>query len=676
MLSGRKVFDGGEVSDVLAFVLTQEPDPTTLPAEAPPALRRLLERCLKKDRRERLHDIADARLEVGTALQELTEEVPASSPHGLPSWARPRFAIGGLITIFLLGATATLWLQSTLNPVTPGLSDAPAGPMTNTIIDLPANAPLALGSHVPLIGFDSSAVAIAPDGTRLAYVGRSETGTMLYLREMAGGEVTPLAGTEGAIHSFFSPEGDSVGFLTNNQVRKVSLRSGAVSTLTDATAPVQGWWTETDVIYFSEDQGRRLSRVPADGSERSSPMAEERLLQILGGDGQMANFSDVLPDGGAVLVTKWVNSIGGDYAEIVLLDTETLEARSLLRSGYGARYVPSGYLVFARGGNLMAVRFDMGRREVEGEEVQVAAGVGMESLFGQVHAAFSSNGLLAYAPGGDRTIGKLAWVDRNGEIEFLEDAPPQTYGVVDLTPDGRRLAVHVAGVTDYLWIYDMERRFARRMSGNESYGWPMLRPPDGREVSFASLFPLGNLIRDVDEGGAPREWLSPDLWAESWSPDGKTLALTTLDTNRIGFAPLEGETQWTDIAGWPHGFSPDGQWFAYTKDGVVWVASYPDGATRRLISDSGIETVWCPCGELFYRNGNRWFSTRIATEPDLDFDPPRLVFETDFIDTPGISYDVSPDGQRLLVVKRAEPDVQTKLHVITNWFHALEDNGR
>jgi len=495
--------------------------------------------------------------------------------------------------------------------------------------------------------------------------------------------VRPLSGTEGAIHPFFSPDGESVGFMTNTQVKKVSVQTDAVSTLADANAPLEGWWTQSGLIYFSEREGTVLSRVPADGSGRSSGVTDVPLDQILG-TGVGAKFSDVLPDGRAVLATKWVDSIGGDYAEIVLVDTETLEATTLLRSGYGARYVEPGYLMFARGGNLMAVRFDLERREAAGEEVQVAASAGMESLFGQVHAAVSDNGLLVYAPGGDRTIGKLAWVDRNGDVEFLEDAPPLTYGVVDLTPDGGRLAVHVAGVTDYIWIYDIERGVGRRLFASESYGWPLWRPPDGRELLFASLQPRRVLIQNVDEGGSPRELLSADLlegnwYAHGWSPDGETLAYTAGGfVERVEFASLDGELQTTGVEeAWPHGFSPDGRFFAYTaaSGDEIWVASYPDGATRRLISDSGIETVWCPCGELFYRDGNRWFSTQITTEPELDFDPPRLVFETAFIDTPGISYAVSPDGQRLLVVKRAVPDVQTTLHVVTNWIHALETSG-
>ncbi len=124
-------------------------------------------------------------------------------------------------------------------------------------------------------------------------------------------------------------------------------------------------------------------------------------------------------------------------------------------------------------------------------------------------------------------------------------------------------------------------------------------------------------------------------------------------------------------------FSPDGRWIAYHSNETgryeIWVRSYPDGEYVHQISvDGGIGPVWCrECDELFYRKGNQWMSSNVTLERELTWEPPRLVFETDFIDTPGRSYDVSPDGQRLLVAKRTEEPTRTKLHVVHNWFDEL-----
>lgn len=610
-----------------------------------------------------------------------TAEAPVGNLPAQSAGQKLNYVTHGLVLLavgFLLADQYLLQPQAGSNADVP---DSSPGPMTNTVINLPPDAPLALGAHVPTQGFDSPAIAVARDGTRLAYVGNTGSGTMLYLRDMAGGDVRPLSGTEDAINPFFSPDGAWIGFLTRGQVKKVSLLTGAVSTLADASLPVQGWWTDNDTIYFSEDAGWILSRVAADGGSRADRVITRTLRDVLS-NRIMAKYSDVLPGGRAALVTKWVNSISGDYAEIVLIDFETLEAATLIKSAYGARYLTSGHLIFARGGNLMAIRFDLAHRELVGDEIQVATSVGMESLFGQVHAAVSDNGLLVFAPGGDRTIGKLTWVDRDGSIEVLEGAPARTYGVVDLARDGSRLAAHVAGVTDYIWVYDFDSGVGRRIAANESYGWPILRPPNGRELLSYSLQTGNFALEDIDSGretGQFSEDVHDGRASGSWSPAGDALMYSTTLEQNIRFVSMDGKVESTDIKGaWPNGFSPDGSFFAYndTSSNEIWVASRANPELRRRISDRGIETVWCPCGELFYRDGNRWYSTRVTTEPELSFDRPRLAFETTFIDTPGISYAVSVDGQRLLVVKHADSDGQMTLQVVTNWQRALDASPR
>jgi hypothetical protein len=176
----------------------------------------------------------------------------------------------------------------------------------------------------------------------------------------------------------------------------------------------------------------------------------------------------------------------------------------------------------------------------------------------------------------------------------------------------------------------------------------------------------------VNENGDPQEitWAAAANRIESWSPDGKTMGWAS------GFVSLDGKAAFTDIANikdaWITDFSPDGRWFAYAAPTgsrrEIWVRSLPDGRLAHQISvNGGLEARWCLCGELFYRNGYRWFSAKISTTPNLHWDSPQLVFETEFLDTPGISYDISTDGQRLLVVKPAEPAVQDKIQILNNW---------
>lgn len=313
-----------------------------------------------------------------------------------------------------------------------------------------------------------------------------------------------------------------------------------------------------------------------------------------------------------------------------------------------------------------------------------AAGVAMESLFMQVHAAYSHNGLMAYVSGGDLSIGKLAWVDRKSAVEFLE-APLRIYGAVALAPHGKQIAVHVADVQNYVWIYDIERREGRRLPTGESVGWP-LWSPDGRGMVVQSLSDEGSTSVVVEpESGAevsPRVTLPGQTGsARSWSITG-VLAIMTFDIGwHIGFLEPGASAFSLSFEGAFPSFSPDGRWVAYSssqKTGAleVFIRSYPDGKVDKQVSvDGGFEPLWNASGELFYRRGDRWFSTRVTTDPELRWDPPRLVFATDFIDTPGMSYDISPDGQRLLVVKRAEAQAShPTVNLVVNWTEALNHN--
>jgi len=482
--------------------------------------------------------------------------------------------------------------------------------------------------------------------------------------------VRPLAGTDGAIHPFFSPDGQWIGFLTVDHVKKIPRQGGTVISLCEANTPVLAWWIQSDLIYFTETETYTLSRVAADGAKPEHVLSSP--------DVKATRFDDVLPDGETALAER-NSSIGGDFGDIIHINLRTKETKVLVRSGYAARYVPPGYVMFARAGNLMAVQYDNSRGDIVGDPFTLASGVAMESLFGMLHATSSSTGISAYVPGGDLSVGKLAWIDRRGAVEYL-NVPERVYGVVDLAPDGNRLAVQLADIKDYIWIWDFARHEGRRVPSQVTEGWP-LWSPDGRRLAGASQVATraesSILLHDIGPGGAVAAGStleSKGRFASGWSPMGDVLALTLFPAFRIEFLGMGKPVNAAGFEGVFPTFSPDGRWLAYesTQTGAneVFIRSFPEGKIVGQVSnESGsVEPRWKPSGDLYYRNGHRWFSIRVSTNPETRWDPPRLVFDTEFIDTPGMSYDVSRDGQRLLVVKRARPISSSKINLIVNWF--------
>jgi Tol biopolymer transport system component len=268
--------------------------------------------------------------------------------------------------------------------------------------------------------------------------------------------------------------------------------------------------------------------------------------------------------------------------------------------------------------------------------------------------------------------------------------PERVYGVVDLAPGGRRLAVHVADVNDYIWIYEFDRQEGRKLGGSENSGWPVWTP-DGQSVTFSSGSPSeGWKVESRIADGAPEAELLFDetTWPVTnkvWTVDGRTLAYNGRGDRfdiRVFTVAEKKPVLWLPSAGSERlgvAFSPDNRWLVHASDETgrfeIWIRSFPDGQVVRQVSvDGGVEPLWCEaCDEIFYRKGNQWLASRSSLAPKLSWEPPVVAFETDFIDTSGRSYDVSPDGRRLLVVKSVREATRTKVHIVHNWINELKE---
>ena len=665
LLTGKRAFGGKTVTDTLAKVLEGVPDLKALPKSTPWRIQELLRRCLTKDPDERLLHVGEARIQIKKALKE-----PAESPTGVAGAVQPPFwrraVPWSIAALALLIAGVALW---NLSP-----SSTPSS-LTRLALTLPA------GDHFTTLGHE--VVALSPDGSLMVY-GANE---QLYLRAMDQLESRPISGTEGADGPFFSSDGQWVGFTAGNKLKKVAISGGAPMTLSDDANLHGATWGTDDAIIFAPSSGiRGLYQVSAGGG---TPVL---LTTPDFQNGEISHpWPQLLPGGGAVIYTV---GAGGswDDAQIVVEQIETRERRVLIEGGTHGRYIPTGHLVYARANTLMAVPFDLARLEVTGSPVPVVEGVMQGANSGVAHFAFSDLGSLVYVPGGTQDIERtLVWVNRQGEVEPLA-APPRTYDDPRLSPDGGRLAVQIFGATSDVWIYDILRKTMTRLTFEGSNDGP-LWTPDGQRVTFDSTRaggPGSLFWKPADGSGAAEQLTTTSQYrniATSWSPDGKMLAFSESGVNDIWVLPFEGESKPQPFLQTPFlegaaRFSPDGRWVAYTSNESgrfeIYVQPFPGpGGKWQISTEGGTEAVWAGNGqELFYRNGEQMLAVDITTQPAFSAGSPELLFEGQYFNDssvgyPAANYDVTPDGQRFLMIREEQPEVP-QINVVLNWFEELK----
>ena len=679
-LSGKRVFQGEDASITLAAVLKSEPDWDRL-ADATPRLSELLARCLRKDPKQRLRDIGDARLEI----DELIARPQGPLPETTGAVRRKGVAVAGVIAAAVVGALLGRWIWP--GPGTPSGSERARSVSGHFSINLPPEAPLAVERGYPL-GFDMRTLALSRDGSRLAYTGWNGETTQLFVARIGEPGADPVPGTEGAYSPFFSPDGLRLGYLTPASVMKVSLQGGSPEFVCSAVSPFGATWYG-ESIFFSGELGHRIKKVPATGG------TPELLIDInIAEDVPRLINPVMLPGGQSLLLTGWGFATNQDYADILVLSLADGTLRTIVeRAGYSASYVSSGHLVYARAGGLRAFPFDVERLEVTGESTPVLDGVVMASLFGIAQYSVSENGLLAYLPGGDVARGSPTWVDQDGTIESLE-MPVNSYSNFKLSPDGRQLAIQVAEVNDHVVIFDTRTGSSRQLTLEGNNGWPIWLQ-DGRAIAFSSdrQGPLGLYTKLVDGSSGVEllltneqaSWLTP----AAWSSETQLLAVSTGDgagfeTTIYRLNPGQSLEPvafpgGAEFSRWGEQFSPDGQWVAYSArpEGhfEIYVRRYPD-FDREWKASSGtnsLEPMWSPDGsEIFYRDGTQWMAVSMTDTVPPTFTQPRRLFDVRFTDTAGVSWDMAPDGRFLVIQPVLPKPSPTQVNVVLNWFEELE----
>jgi serine/threonine protein kinase/Tol biopolymer transport system component len=660
MLTGKVAFPGESVTDTLAGVIRAEPDWSLLPSQTPMRVRVLLQRCLQKDAKQRLRDIGDARISLEEVLSGAPEGAPSLAATGRPvtrRWFWPVAAVAGALVVGVALGGVTIW----------NLRPSPPKPVTRFTIALPPGQRLA--------GLSQPALALSPDGSKLAYVAMTQGGgaPQIYLREMDSEETRAVSGTEGAREPFFSPDGRWLGFFTEGKLKKVSVSGGAAVTLGDAANPLGASWGSQGIIVFVPNLGTLQQVSDAGGAPQPLTRFEKVSDQ---------HFEpEFLPNAKAVLFA---------HSQPNGIAVETLGTgarRNLIQGGYSPGYAPSGHLVYAQGGSLMAVPFDPERLEVKGEAVPVVQGVLSSGLVLAAQYSLSATGSLVYVSG-SALQSKLVWVSRSGAEQPLA-APARNYGYPRLSPDGRRVAVAVEG---RVWLYDLARDTLSQFTFERRDSLPVWTP-DGKRIAFlSSEGGPANIFWQLADGSGGLEQLTNSEYNDaplSFSPDGQVLAFQEFGSANgfeISLLRLSDRKPQAFIrlpanGGAPQ-FSPDGHWLAYVSEESgryeIYVQPYPgSGGKWRISTDGGSEPVWNRNGrELFYRSEDKVMAVEITTQPSFSAGKPKELFEGRYLRLGGTFpfYDVSPDGLRFLMLKPVQPEAAapTQINVVLNWTEELK----
>jgi eukaryotic-like serine/threonine-protein kinase len=671
MATGKKAFEGQTQASLIAKILETDPTPiSSLQPMTPPQLDRVMKKCLAKEREDRWQSAKDLTDELKWIAEtpESARGVGVELKRTRGLWQPIALAMAAA-AIVVVGGRA-IW----------NLKPAQPRPVTRTVIALPPEQQLA--------ALDLPVIAISPDGNYLTYAATARGQTQqLFLRAMNSLQARPIPGTEGAINPFFSPDSQWLGFFQGGTLKRVSVTGGAAVSVGYAANPRGASWDGQKTIIFAPSQDGPLQQVSNEGGV-SRPLTQLEKADIT------HRWPEVLPGGKAVAFVAAPRDTSVASDRILVRSLQTGEQRDFGQGVTYPRYVPSGHLIYAQGTTLMAVPFDPDRLEIKGSAVPVVEGVAVSQVTGAAQYGISATGSLAYVSAALTTAQRrLVWVNRNGTEQPLP-APPHAYRYARLSPDGRRIAVES---DSQIWIYDLAKDTFTRLTFEGTTNQGPVWTPDGKRITVDSNKEgTANLFWQLADGSGGLERLAPGQYAQvprSWSPDGQILAFHENNPTtgkdiwvlRLSDQKAEPFLRTPFNEGGPV-FSPDGHWLAYISDESgrpeIYVKPYPGpGGKWQVSTEGGSEPAWNHNGrELFFRSGSKMMAAEVTTLPTFSVGKPKLLFEGQYVPVQAglmsTAYDVSPDGQRFLVIKANEQaQAPAQINVVLNWFEELKQKA-
>jgi serine/threonine protein kinase/Tol biopolymer transport system component len=653
MLTGQRPFAAESQAATVAAILEHDAPPISeVQPLASPALDRVVERCLAKNPDDRWQTVRDLKSELIWVREGRTEAPRSRRASHRPVGRRWQpWLLAGVPTVAAIALGVLLWRSQV-----PAQTPSPARDVTRLSFILPAGITL----YIPVNG---TSMAIAPDGSRIAFIGANSQGERwLFIHSLDTGRTALVPDTRNAQNPMFSADSQWVAF-GQQDIKKVPAGGGPAEELGTAG-------------------GQPVRQV----------IPDERLLTRLV-DNEEAHLTPLLVPGGPLLYTSLRGGMLSSLNNISALRPNASEATELVAGATSPQLVGRGVLAFARGRSLYAAGFDSKAIKLTSEPRAMGIDVQTTLLQAGPMYAVARNGTLVYAPppGGRR----LVWVDRSGREEFV-NAPEAMYAQLRLSPDGTRVVVSQLDGDRDLWVIDLDGSSRLRVTSGAAVDGMPVWAPDGRTIYFTTA--VRKINRVPADGSAPAQTIfrqpPPDrLFATSVTPDGKRL-LTHWDTAPV--APRL-ELRALELGPTPHltplfsesgtqadgQLSRDGRWLVYSASEAAWgadkqilVRPFPQtGARRYTVSpDVGYQAIWSHDGrEIFYRTQDGTVMSvpvsRGPTPLDLRLGKPiRVVTPVNTIRdwSSGPSYAVSPDGRRFLFIKAPEFDIRS-LTVILNW---------
>ena len=668
MVTGRRAFEAKSQIGVLSAILEKEPDPINISQPlAPPMLDRVIRGCLAKDPADRFqsaHDVAMDLRWIADSTDAKEKATPALN-KSKTIW----LALACLSLISLAAAAGYQWSKR-----------GPSAPPIHAEIPSPDKF------SFDATGDNGGMPVLSPQGDKMAFVARSADAQSLWIRSISDDSAQSLEGTQGAAHPFWSPDGQYVGFFANGKLSKISASGGPVTVLADAPNPRGGTWGADDTIVFTPNFLGALSKVSAQGGTPAPATVIDRNKHTT------HRWPWFLPDGKHFLFLAATHT-GGDPKDtgIFFGSVDSPETHMVVATDSAGQY-GSGYLLYRLNTALVAQPFNPESGKLSGSPIPLVANIRFDVGVWRSIFATSQNGLMLYQAGNAALArSRLAWFDRSGKELSAFDVPQNSMMDIHLSPDAKRVAFVTGSPASGIWTLDFERNTKTRVTFDQQTVGEPSWSADGKTLLFSANLAQGGGMVDIrskaSDGSGTEKTLSSEpnnYHRPQWSPDGKYFTYIWGDGEKatsLWMVPLAGDTKPVAIVQPPspqfnisnYRISPDSHWVAYVSDESgqqeLYVTSFPDAKGKWQVSKNGAAyPLWSANGkELFFKNlTDELFACSVNQKgSELEIGSPNRLFHASL---PGIgqAYDVSADGQRILV-NLAQEEGYAPLKIVSNW---------